>query len=157
MGRGVDLVEIEGNLNAATLMLKEMEHRTADLTGVWDRVGQHYADRQRRLFTSGVRRQWAPLKPQTVLRKRREGFAGRGVLVRTGALMAAATNPKPLTVSKRYAVFGIRGYDGRVAKWHRKGTSSMPARNPVPALDKIARERITREIVAYIEEAGHVS
>lgn len=151
------LVTIDTSLENATLLLSALEDRTSNLTEVWPRVGRIYADRERRLFTSGLRRTWAPLKSTTILTKRREGFAGRGILVRTGGLMRAVQNPTPLKAGPRFGVFGIApglGDVQKTANWLRKGTARMPRRNPIPALDSVARGQVAKEIVAWIEEGA---
>lgn len=155
------LATIDSSLADAQRMIALLEDRASDLTDVWPRIGKIYADRERRLFTSGLRRTWAPLKKSTILAKRREGFAGRGILVRTGQLMQAVQNPAPLKDGPRFGVFGITpGLSSaqKTASWMRKGTKKMAQRNPIPALDNVARGQVAKAIVQWIEEgAAHVT
>lgn len=138
-----------GDFTAVLRLIDRLEDRTADLTAVWPEVGRWYADRQRTLFTTSS--SWPPRKASTIATLHRHGLGGGPVLVRTGALRAAATAAAPLRSASRYAAFGVdTGPVGQRARWLAKGRRSMPRRNPVPALSAAEKARVARVIADRI-------
>jgi hypothetical protein len=110
-----------------------------DMTPLWPKVGELFAEQQRDIFASGST--WQPLEQSTVLKK-----GSSRVLVETGALMEAATSPIPVEATPLYAKFGVRSSDVPYAHWHARG-AGVPKRRPVPPLSADLR-RAWLEVVA---------
>lgn len=86
-----------------------------------------------------------------------EHYPGRPILVRTGALRAAATSKDAVTVTPRRLTYEIDGIDvhenpsgyaevefiGDVAVWHQKGRGHLPVRKIVD-LNELARRQLDR-------------
>ena len=110
-----------------------------DMTPLWPKVGELFAEQQRDVFASGFN--WQPLEQSTVLKK-----GSARVLVETGALMQAATSSIPVEATPLYAKFGIRSGDIPYAHWHSRG-AGVPERKPVPPLSTELK-RAWLEVVA---------
>lgn len=131
----------------AVTALQLLQDRAADLSGTWPEVGRWFADRQRQVFAGGNRDRWAPRSSSYIRRLRRDGLAGGGLLVRTGALRRAAASGVPLRSTARYAVFGIPpGPNRQKAQWLRKGRRSMPRRSAVPLLVAAEKRDLARTV-----------
>ena len=116
-----------------------------DLSDAWDEVGALYAKRQKDIFNRGGRPKWKPLSPDYIRAKRRDGLAGK-IMVRTGVLRDAMTNPRPIRTAPQYVVFGPYR---KAPHWslHKHGSRKMPKRDPLPPLTKAERRRV-RDIIA---------
>ena len=93
------------DFDAGAARIEEKLDRVAkvarDMTPLWPKLGELFAEQQRDVFASGFN--WQPLEQSTVLKK-----GSARVLVETGALMQAATSPIPVEATPLYAKFGVR-------------------------------------------------
>jgi hypothetical protein len=122
-----------------------------DLTPIWDEVGRVWAVRQSEVFASRGYERWAPLKANTILRKRREGEP-TAILVSTGALKNQVTRPTPRNEGPHFAVYGPQtGADIAYAKYHLHG-NGVPQRNPVPKFRPHEFKKFIEVIRRYMSE-----
>lgn len=134
-----NIADLEGKLDA-------MASASADLTDAWTEVGQWWSARQRTVFATRNKGAWPMRDPDT-------SKVGRGVLIRTGTLLRAVSNAKPITTSPTTATFGQRGSAGWYGVFHQRGKGGMPLRQPVPPITDAEGDEITRIIAAQILEA----
>jgi len=132
-----------------TAKLVEVGNSADSLRDVWPVIGKFFAARQEAIFDKGGRPKWKPLKPDYILRRRRQGFAGR-TLVRSGSLRRAATSPKPAKATDKYAVFGPSGKTASYWPLHKHGTRRMPRRDPLPPFSKSERQKVRDLIGKHI-------
>lgn len=152
-------IEVTG-LDQVVDMLDALTDGVADLSPAWAKVGEWYGKRQRDIFgrggAGGGARGWAPNKADYLVRKRRDGFAGQGPLVRTGQLRRAATDTAPLKSSRQFVVLGLSRASApsvmQRAQWLSKGRRSMPRRSAVPRLTAGERADITRIVGQSLAE-----
>lgn len=122
-----------------------------DLSPAWPAVGKVFADRERRVFTTGQRR-WAPLAAGTLRRK----TTGRAVLINTGGLRADLANSIPVKSDRKSATFGARTVRARkIGTLHRYGTATMPARDPLPPVTGKERAALLAPIRDHIVGRKH--
>jgi phage gpG-like protein len=101
-------------------------------------------------FDSGGRPRWEPLSEDTLRRKNMMGYRDPSkILVATGAMEQAATNPTNYIITKdelRAAPFGIE-YWG----YHQMGTTRMPQR-VIMMLQAADRTKITKILADYFRQ-----
>jgi hypothetical protein len=131
------------DLDAGIARIEEKVERVSkiaqDMSPLWPKVGELFAEQQRDIFASGFN--WQPLERSTIIKK-----GDARVLVESGALMQAATSPIPVEATPLYAKFGVRHSDVNYAHWHARG-AGVPERRPVPPLSTELR-RAWLEVVA---------
>ena len=141
-------VDIDAGSGADDIIerLDRLEEACSDLSEVWPKVGAIFAQAQREVFAGN--NSWPPLAASTVLRKK-----STRVLVETGLLESAATNPVPIESDALSASFGVPpGHPSRrYAFWHYLGRG-VPERDPVPNLSATKREAMFRAAVEPIRE-----
>lgn len=125
-------------------ILAKAEKAATDLTPVWPKVGQWWRARQLSVFASAGRGTWEPQKfPQ----------GSRGILIRTGELQRAVSNPNPITTSPTSASFGANGRAGWYGIFHQSGTGGVPQREPIMPLDGQDSEAVAEIFAKHFEEA----
>lgn len=139
------MLEVNGNIADLEAKLEAMGAAAADLTDVWPEIGQWWAARQKTVFATGNRGAWEMRAPST-----KPG--GRGVLMRSGALMKAVSNPKPISPTPTSARFGAQGSAGWYGVFHQRG-DGVPKRQPVPPITSAEGEEVVRIIAEHILEA----
>lgn len=111
--------------------------QAADFSDAWAEIGTMVADRERQVFAEtrgGAGRRWRPLKADTILRKRRQGFQ-TAPMIRTGSLLAELTNAKPVAEGRGFAVWGPRNSEiAHVGVRHKRGQGNAPQRDPAPPM-----------------------
>lgn len=115
-----------------------------DMTPLWPKVGELFAEQQRDIFASGS--YWQPLERSTILKK-----GDSRVLIETGALMQAATSPTPVEATALYAKFGLRSSQVPYAHWHARG-AGVPERRPVPPLSADLRRAWLEVVLDRVRE-----
>lgn len=124
------MFEIDGDFTADIERVEDKLARVSkvasDMTPLWPKVGEVFAEHQRQVFSSG--HDWAPLERATVLKK-----GSAQVLIEKGVLMQAATSPTPVEANALYAKFGLTNSQVPYAHWHARG-AGVPKRDPVPKL-----------------------
>ncbi len=142
----LDIQESGDRIDALISRLDRLEEACSDMSAVWPKVGAVFAQAQREVFAGG--NTWAPLAASTVLRKK-----STRVLVETGLLESAATNPTPISSDNLSATFGVPpGHPSRAyAFWHYLGRG-VPERDPVPNLSPTKREAIFRAAMEPVRE-----
>lgn len=131
--------------------------RVKDLRPAWQEIIEDFAKSEETLFqrqgnVGGLGR-WAPLNPDYAARKRAQGF-GSKILVRTGRLKRSLTNPHHGEfISKVRPLSLTMGTRVPYAKYHQRGTSKMPRREPI-RLAETTKRRWTRIIQRYLLESG---
>ena len=142
----IDSTDLEAGLERVDDKIAAVSKVASDMTPLWPRVGEVFAEHQRSIFSSG--HDWAPLERSTMLKK-----GSSQVLIERGVLMQAATSPRPVEANRLYAKFGLTHSQVPYAHWHARG-AGVPERDPVPKLppsviqmmlDKVA-ERIREEL-----------
>lgn len=133
-----NIADLEDRLDAAGLAAE-------DLTSVWPQVGKWWQSRQRAVFTTGNYGAWEMRDPATKA-------GGRGPLIRTGALMRAVSNPKPISPTPTSASFGAQGTQGWYGVFHQRG-EGVPLRQPVPPLNPREADEVVQLIARHILEA----
>ncbi len=142
----IDSTDLEAGLERVDDTLAAVSKIASDMTPLWPKVGEVFAEHQRSIFSSG--HDWAPLSRATILKK-----GSAQVLVERGVLMQAATSATPVEANRLYAKFGLTHSQVPYAHWHARG-AGVPERDPVPKLppsviqmmlDKVA-ERIREEL-----------
>lgn len=115
-----------------------------DFTPAWEVVGQVWSERETHVFATASSGRWSPLSGATLRDKYVIG-APREMLVRTGHLRSALTNPKPRAMGPRFAVYGPPvGTPAEVIEvgtHHAKGHHG-PRRQPVPLLTTTERRDV---------------
>jgi hypothetical protein len=129
--------------------LDELTKITEDLRPIWPEVGQVFSERQRTIFATGSRGRWAPLAASTLMKKASTSLSPSTILVHSGLLRDAATNPNPINAREQSAEFGVPAGDPSRAytDYHVKG-NGVPQRNPLPKLTPIER----RDLIAIIRK-----
>lgn len=119
-----------------------------NLSEAWDEVGtallldfMENFHEEGGVFGKGAWAQWQPLRPSTVLDRRRLGYPGEHpILVREGDLLASVTirgaANNVFQVGPNSLVLGTTD---RTARWHQFGTRRMPARRIVGISPQRAR------------------
>lgn len=139
------MIEVNGNIVDLEKRLEAITGAAADLTGVWPAVGQWWSAREKTVFMTGNSGAWEARSPAT-----KPG--GRGVLMRTGALMKAVSNPKPMNPTPTSARFGSNGATGWYGVFHQRG-NGVPKRQPVPPITQAEGEEVVVIIAKHILEA----
>jgi phage gpG-like protein len=132
---------------------EEVEHdllgigaRALEPRPILERLASHLRRKEEELFESGGAGRWEPLAPTTIARK-----GSSTILVDTGALRDSLTEEGAADhfeqILGEELVFGT--YDSK-AGYHRRGTSRMPARDPLVTGADLNLREITREIQAYL-------
>lgn len=129
--------------------LTDLRDRGDDLTPLWPKIGDWFAERQRAVWDRG-RSAWKPLDADYLIANRRSGFAGRGPLIRTGALKRAVSKGTPVKQTPSYAVFGAKGGPAWYGVFHQRGTTVMPKRQPVPKLTATERREVVTLVADYL-------
>ncbi len=125
--------------------LARLEKAASDLTDVWPKIGQWWRARQLSVFASGGRGTWETLKfPQ----------GSRGILIRSGGLRDAVSNPNPISTSPTSATFGANGRGGWYGIFHQAGTGGVPQRQPILPLDGQDTEAVMDIFAKHFEEAA---
>ena len=128
--------------------MSQILEELTDFSNAWEVVGQVWADRETHIFATGSLGRWPALAGATMRDKYVIG-APAEMLVRTGHLRTALTNPKPRNSGPRFAVYGPpNGTPREVIEYgthHAKGHHG-PKRQPVPMLTGGER----REVVAIM-------
>lgn len=102
----------------------------------------------------GMTGHWMPLTP--VYRAWKEAhFPGAPILVRTGAMRAAALDPTDVDVSPRRMVYEIPGQPGEIAFFHQIGAGHLPARPIVSLTMADKREMVDRTFSEWINAIRH--
>lgn len=101
---------------------------------------------------------WARLAPSTVIDRQRNGYGGSGpILVRTGGLRAgytqrgASDHHERIWQSATGLTIEAGSSDERIALFHERGTSRMPAR-PISLLGDASESRIIDTIEYVISQ-----
>lgn len=144
-------VEVDGAKEISRKLDRTMV-LAANYSGIWPAIGQLYAAREKKLFAGGGRPKWKPLAPDYIMNRRRDGLGGK-ILIRTGRLRDAATDPDPAKSNTRMAVFGPAGRTAPHWVLHKHGTSRMPKRDPLPALTKGERKQVREILADYVTSA----
>lgn len=118
---------------------------TEDMTPLWPKVGEAFAEHQRNIFSSG--HDWAPLSRETL----RVKGGNSQILVRSGVLMQAATSPTPVEANRLFAKFGLTHAQVPYAHWHVRG-AGVPQRDPVPELPASVRTMMLEVVAERIAE-----
>lgn len=139
------MLEMQGNVLDLEERLAAMEKASANLMPAWAEVGKWWQSRQRTVFATMNRGAWPMRDPDTK-------SMGRGVLIRSGNLLKAVSNPKPTYSSPTTARFGQSGSLGWYGVFHARG-SSVPVRNPVPPFNSAETSEVVDIIVKHIMEA----
>lgn len=156
---GVFGVTVSVDLSPLEAAVMEALDAAEDWSDFWPVVGDWYAMRQRRVFETGSFRRWTALRASTVKYKRKHSLPLRP-LIASGRLLLAVSSSKPRNSGKRFAVFGQASGNGgpAYAKYHARGTGSMPKRTPVPNLTQTERKLLYREAQArFMERAEDAS
>lgn len=138
------------NLTGQARRARKMAERASNLTPAWPRVGAYLSAANRRQFqTEGAYygTPWAPLSPDYMQWKVRNGYSRR-TLVMTGQMRASFTS-RPLPIerySRRSAKFGS---NSPIAKYHQHGTRHMPAR-PIMVATPVVMDNISTIIADYV-------
>lgn len=119
-----------------------------DATPVWEELADRFLDDERRQFQSegayGSGR-WAPLSPKYAAWKARH-WPGRGILVRTGELVASLTQgPQVRVITPSQMAVGSAVDHG---KYHQRG-QGVPRRRPVE-LPESERREWTRAVHRFL-------
>lgn len=143
----IDLNESGSGLDDLIERLERLDEVCSDMSEVWPKVGNVWAQGQREVFAGD--NDWPPLAQGTVLKK-----GSTKILVDTGLLEAGATSPRPITSDALSASFGVPpGHPSRTyAFWH-YGGRGVPKRDPVPNLTATRREAILKAIYEPVREA----
>lgn len=140
----IDSTALEAGLERVDEKLAGVSKIASDMTPLWPRVGEVFAEHQRSIFSSG--HDWAPLQRSTMIKK------GSGqVLIETGVLMQAATSPTPVEANRLYAKFGLTHSQVPYAHWHARG-AGVPERDPVPKLPPSVVQMMLEKVAERIRE-----
>lgn len=141
------MIDIESNAVDLEQLLGDMADKAGDLTGAWPKVGSWWRARQLSVFATGNRGAWPTRDPDTKK-------MGRGLMIRTGALQRAASQPKPLYSSASSARFGMTpGGPAYYGLFHQTG-AGVPVRQVVPPLTPSEATEIVEIIRDHIMEAA---
>ena len=145
-------IEIRG-MEELLADLQKIEHKAGDLTQVWPLIGRLWKQREQDVFSSNGRGRWAPLAAETIRRKAQLGQP-RTALIAHRSLSGDLTVATPRFSTPTSAIYGPpKGAEStRYGKWHVKGTSNMPARNPVPKLSANERRQMVSVIRKWLME-----
>lgn len=130
--------------------LRAMAARAADLTPVWDEVGDTVSDAMHQQFrTAGAfgGKKWAPLKPEYLQWKIRHGYSPE-TLIKTGTLQSSLIS-RPMSIEVHEGTSATFGSSVGYFKFHQKGTRYMPMRKVLFWFQPMTR-RVQRKLVAYI-------
>lgn len=136
-------------LDAVKERLRRVDVKLADLSDVWDEIGQVLADRQRTVFTSrGIGAdKWEPRAREAVGRS-------SPLLVDTGTMRDGLTSGRPIWERPLAAAWGADMSDRRVfnvAVLHNSGTKRMPRRVVTPRLRAAERKRLVAVVADYMQ------
>lgn len=127
---------------------QEVMENVGDLRPLFDAFGDYMLERiDKRFRYEGLPKRWAPLAPATLRDKARQGYAGRGILQRTGRLrrgFRAVSTPRTLQIINRRSVRGVNLY-----QVHQHGTRTIPARRMVDFGD-VERKALRRFTARYV-------
>lgn len=140
----IDSSAMEAGLERVEEKLTAAAKVSSDMTPLWPKVGQVFAEHQRSVFASG--HDWAPLERSTVLKK-----GSAQVLVERGVLMSAATSPTPVEANRLYAKFGLTHSQVPYAHWHARG-AGVPERDPVPKLPPSVIQMMLEKVAERMRE-----
>jgi hypothetical protein len=134
--------------------LDELSGAAEDLRPVWPEVGEVFAERQEKVFSTGSFGRWSPLKAETMIKKAKTSISASTILVDSGMLRKAATDPTVINSSPASAEFGVRPGDlSRLyAVYHVRG-QGVPQRQPVPKMTPTERRRLIEKIQDHIRKA----
>jgi len=120
--------------------------RAVEPRPILESIASHLREKEEELFETGGRGRWKPLAATTIARK-----GSSTILVDTAALKASLTEEGAADhfeqILGEELVFGT--YDSK-AGYHRRGTSRMPARDPLVTAADLDLREITRGIQAYL-------
>jgi hypothetical protein len=144
----IDTADFDAGLERLEDKMERVSKIGDDMTPLWPKVGEVFAEQQRQLFASGSI--WPALDADTVRIK-----GSTTILRNTGVLEAAATSPTPVEATALYAKFGVRSGDVPYAHWHSRG-AGVPMRKPVPPLSaemrrawmQVVIDRVQRELAS---------
>lgn len=106
-----------------------------------EEIGDLWLESVRRQFAAeGTPQRWTPLKPATIAEKRRRGYGGKKILVRTGRLkngFSKITTPTTLRIQNRVRVNGYSLF-----LIHELGSRRrhIPARSMIQLTPRIGRD-----------------
>jgi len=140
----IDSSAMEDGLERIEEKIAGASRVASDMTPLWPRVGEVFAEHQRSVFASG--HDWAPLERSTVLKK-----GSAQVLVERGVLMAAATSPTPVEATRLYAKFGLTHSQVPYAHWHARG-AGVPERDPVPKMPPSVIQMVLQKVADRMRE-----
>ena len=139
------MIDVQANSTEVAHRLEVAADKAGDLSGVWEDVGRWWQARQQTVFATHNRGAWPMHAPATV-------NTGRGLMVRTGALLRVVSSPRPLYSSPTTARFGHPGYGpAYYGRFHQFG-QSQPQREVVPGFTGSEAEEVTDIIADYLLE-----
>lgn len=139
------MIDIEDTTAELTHVLNVAADNAGDLTGVWDDIGQWWQARQKTVFATQNRGAWPMRSPNSTK-------IGRGLMIRSGALLRVVSSPRPLYASPTTARFGHPGYGAAYyGRFHQFG-QSQPTREVVPGFTGNEGEEVTQIIADYLLE-----
>lgn len=140
----IDSTDLEAGLERIDEKLDAVSKIASDMTPLWPKVGEVFAEHQRSVFQSG--HDWAPLQRSTIVKK------GHSMpLIEKGVLMQAATSPRPVEANRLYAKFGLTHSQVPYAHWHARG-AGVPERDPVPKLPPSVIQMMLEKVAERIRE-----
>lgn len=138
-----------GQAEAIRKQLDDLIKAGEDMRPIWPEVGQVFAERQQKIFRTGSNGRWAPLAASTLMKKAETSIQPSAILVETGLLRDAATNPAARKSTESSAEFGVPSGDPvrEYTQYHIRG-NGVPQRQPVPKMTPIER----RDMIAIIRK-----
>lgn len=141
---GMDDSGVDAGVDRLEDKLDAVSKVAGDMTPLWPKVGEVFAQMQRQVFSSGTG--WPALDEDTVRIK------GSGeILVAGRSLIEAATSPVPVEATRLYAKFGVRSSDVPYAHWHARG-AGVPRRDPVPPMTPAVKTMILDIVAERVRE-----
>lgn len=133
--------------------LDDLAAAVSNLEGVWPHIGEIWHARQNKIFETGSLGRWAPLKADTIIKKRREG-ATTEPLIHTGSLLHEVSSTTPRAQGPHFVVFGPqKGAAIDYATHHLRG-NGVPQRNPVPRFTPAERKNCIDAIRDFYRPEG---
>lgn len=135
---------------------KDLSNNAQDVEKVWPKVGSYMSREVHKQFVSEGRHfgtPWKPLKPATVLEKRRLGY-GRKILLRTKELRSSWTG-RPMDIEEYRGNTAVFGSSNQKAIWHQYGTRNKNGTRVNPPRQML---KVTPQMAADIRKmiADHI-
>jgi len=128
--------------------------RAEDMSEPLGQIGERLLAAIERQFETegrtGLGHKWAPLDDDYRAWKEAH-YPGQPILQLTGAMKAAMTSRRALTVTPRKLSYDPPPPEDRKARWHHEGAGGLPAR-PIVVLNKGERRQIDRIFAAWLRE-----